>query len=78
MRRTLTLRSPAAGYVLERNVVAGQRIMAGEALYQVADLRRVWVEGEVFEQDLAQVRIGQMVHADFQALPGDHRMGRIG
>lgn len=78
VRRTLTLRSPAAGYVLEKNVVAGQRIMAGEALYQVADLRRVWVEGEVFEQDLAQVRIGQMVHADFQALPGDHRMGRIG
>lgn len=78
VRRTLTLRSPAAGYVLEKSVIAGQRIMAGEALYQVADLRSVWVEGEVFEQDLAQVRIGQMVHADFQALPGDHRMGRIG
>ncbi len=78
VRRTLTLRSPAAGYVLEKNVVAGQRIMAGETLYQVADLRSVWVEGEVFEQDLAQVHVGQMVHADLQALPGDHRMGRIG
>ncbi|GAB1341683.1 efflux RND transporter periplasmic adaptor subunit [Gemmatimonas sp.] len=78
VRRTLTLRSPAAGYVLEKNVVAGQRIMAGEALYRVADLRSVWVEGEVFEQDLAQVRVGQLVHADFEALPGDHRMGRIG
>jgi RND family efflux transporter, MFP subunit len=37
----------------------------------------VWVEGEVFEQDLANVHVGQMVHADFQALPGEHRMGRI-
>jgi Cu(I)/Ag(I) efflux system membrane fusion protein len=75
--KTLTLRSPAAGYVLAKNVVAGQKIMAGDALYRVADLSTVWVEGEVFEQDLANVRVGQMVHADFQALPGEHRMGRI-
>lgn len=77
VRKTLTLRSPATGYVLEKNVVAGQRIMAGDALYRVADLSTVWVEGDVFEQDLATVRLGQTVHADFQALPGEHRMGRI-
>jgi membrane fusion protein, copper/silver efflux system len=77
VRKTLTLRSSASGYVLEKNVIAGQRIMAGEALYRVADLGTVWVEGEVFEQDLAAVRLGQTVHADFQALPGEHRMGRI-
>jgi Cu(I)/Ag(I) efflux system membrane fusion protein len=77
VRRTLTLRSPAAGYVLEKNVIAGQKIMAGDVLYRVADLSTVWVEGEVFEQDLATVQVGQMVHADFQALPGEHRMGRI-
>ena len=77
VRKTLTLRSSAGGYVMEKNVVAGQRIMAGEMLYRVADLGAVWVEGEVFEQDLAKVRVGQTVHADFQALPGEHRMGRI-
>ena len=77
VRRTLTLYSTASGYVLEKNVIAGQRIMAGDALYKVADLRTVWVEGEVFEQDLANVRLGQVVHADFQALPDEHRMGRI-
>lgn len=77
VRRTLTLYSPAGGYVLEKNLVPGQRIMAGEALYRIADLRSVWVEGEVFEQDLADVRVGQMVHAEFSALPGEHRMGTI-
>jgi Cu(I)/Ag(I) efflux system membrane fusion protein len=76
IQRTLTLRSSARGYVLEKNVVAGQKIMAGDPLYRVADLTTVWVEGEVFEQDLATVRVGQVVHADFQALP-EHRMGRI-
>lgn len=77
VHRTLTLRSPASGYVIEKNVIAGQKVMAGDPLYRVADLSRVWIEGQVFEQDLATVQIGQVVHADFQALPGEHRMGRI-
>jgi Cu(I)/Ag(I) efflux system membrane fusion protein len=77
VRRALTLRASASGYVLEKHVLAGQKIMAGDALYKVADLSDVWVEGEVFEQDIADVRVGQGVHADFQALPGDHRTGRI-
>jgi membrane fusion protein, copper/silver efflux system len=77
VQRTLTLRSSASGYVIEKNVVGGQRIMAGDPLYRVADLTTVWIEGEVFERDLVNVRLGQTVHADFQALPGDHRMGRI-
>jgi len=77
VQKTLTLRSTAGGYVLQKNVVAGQKIMAGDALYKVADLSTVWVEGEVFEQDIANVHTGQMVHADFDALPGRHLMGRI-
>jgi len=77
VRKTLTLRSPVGGYVLEKNVLAGQKIMAGEALYKVADLSTLWVEGEVFEQDLSTVRVGGSVQADFAALPGEHRMGRI-
>jgi Cu(I)/Ag(I) efflux system membrane fusion protein len=77
VRRTITLRATAGGYVLEKNVFAGQKVMSGDALYKVADLRTVWIEGEVFEQDLAMVHVGQTVHADFQAIPGEHRMGRI-
>lgn len=77
VQKTLTLRSTASGHVLQKNVVAGQKIMAGDALYKVADLSTVWVESEVFEQDIANVRTGQMVHADFDAVPGRHLMGRI-
>ena len=77
VHRTLTLRSPVAGYVVEKTVVAGQKIMAGDPLFRVVDLSAVWVEGEVFEQDLDDVRVGQVVDAELQALPGEHRMGRI-
>jgi Cu(I)/Ag(I) efflux system membrane fusion protein len=77
VRKTLTLRASASGYVLEKNVLAGQKIMAGEPLYKVADLTTVWLEGEVFEQDLAAVRVGQTVHTTLEAFPGTQWTGRI-
>lgn len=77
VRKTLTLRSPVSGVVIEKNVLGGQKIMSGEALYKVADLSTVWVEGEVYERDLHEVRIGAAVNAEFDALPGETREGRI-
>ncbi|MGK2935136.1 MAG: efflux RND transporter periplasmic adaptor subunit, partial [Gemmatimonadaceae bacterium] len=76
-RRTLTLRSPVSGYVIEKAVFGGQRVMAGDAIYKVADLSVVWVEGEVFERDLHAVSLGQQATAQFEALPGEERSGRI-
>ena len=77
VRKNLTLRSPISGVVIEKNVLAGQKIMAGEALYKVADLSDVWLEGEVFERDLPAVRVGTDVKAEFDALPGEVRIGRV-
>jgi membrane fusion protein, copper/silver efflux system len=77
VRRTLTLRAPVGGVVVEKLVLSGQRIMAGDMLYRIADLHVVWVEGEVFEQDLAAVRVGLPVFAEFEAFPGERWTGRI-
>lgn len=77
VRRTVTLRSPYRGVVVDKPVLAGQRIMAGDVAYKIADLSRVWLEGEVFEQDLPAVRLGLRVTAEFTALPGVERQGRV-
>ncbi len=77
VRKTLTFSSPYGGYVLEKNVLEGQRVMMGDALYKLADLSVVWAEGEVFEQDLAAVRLGQQVTLEFEALSGQMMTGRI-
>jgi Cu(I)/Ag(I) efflux system membrane fusion protein len=75
--RTVTLRAPVGGVVLEKLVQQGQQIMAGSPVYRIADLTTVWVEGEVFERDLSSVHVGQIAAVDFQALPGESRRGRI-
>jgi Cu(I)/Ag(I) efflux system membrane fusion protein len=77
IRKALTFRSPVEGVVIEKSVLGGQRIMAGETVYRVADLRTVWLDGEVFERDLPAVRLGLQVVAEFPALPGAPRTGRI-
>lgn len=75
--RAVTMRSGVSGVVLEKLVLQGQRIMAGDPVYRIANLSTVWVEGQVFERDLPAVRVGQRVSAEFQAMPGDIRTGTI-
>jgi len=75
--RTLTLVAPFDGVVLQKDVVEGQRVMPGMQLYRLADLNTVWMEGEVFEQDLSFVRVGARAHVELDAYPGEHFMGRV-
>ena len=69
-RRTLTFRSPAGGIVLEKKALQGMRFMPGEALYQIADLSRVWVIADVFEQDLGRCASGSTAQVAINAYPG--------
>ncbi|HRN53820.1 MAG TPA: efflux RND transporter periplasmic adaptor subunit, partial [Gemmatimonadaceae bacterium] len=48
-RRALDIRAPYDGVVVEKLVFEGQRVMAGDPLLRLVDLRRVWVEAEVFD-----------------------------
>ena len=75
--KSLTLRAPFTGVVLEKMAVAGQAVMAGMKLYRLADLSTVWIEGAVFEQDVAIVKAGAPVQAEVAAYPGQTFAGRI-
>lgn len=75
--KTMTVTSPVSGIVLEKVVLAGQRITPGLLLYRIADLSEVWVEGDVFEQDLQFVELDSQSHMEVAAYPGEHLMGRV-
>ena len=77
IRQYLTLRSQATGIVLEKPSIEGKRFMAGEMLYQIADLSTVWVIAEVFEQELALVRQGQSVRIRVDAYPDKAFTGTV-
>ncbi len=76
-QKTVVLEAPASGVVVEKMAVEGARIMPGMDVYRIADLSRVWVEGEVFEKDLSLVRIGQGAGVTFEAYPGEVFTGTV-
>ena len=75
--RTLDWPSPVSGVVLEKRIVDGQRVSAGDELYRIADLGTVWAIASVAEQDLGKLRIGDPATATFLAYPGEAREGRV-
>jgi hypothetical protein len=75
-RDAITFRSPASGYVLEKQVVKGMHITPGQSLYKIADLSIVWVEADVYEKEIAGVRVGQRATVTFDSYPGDSFDGR--
>jgi len=73
----LTLRSPASGVVLEKNVVTGSRVMPGEVLYRIGNLGRVWVQAQFYESEAPFVAVGQPASVSLGAVPGDKIEGRV-
>lgn len=71
VQRTVTLRAPAGGVVVDKSVLEGDRVGPGMVLYRIADLSRVWVEVDVFEQDLGAVSLGQEATVRFEAFPNE-------
>jgi cobalt-zinc-cadmium efflux system membrane fusion protein len=71
------LTAPFAGVVVERQVTRGGMADPEDQLFVIADLSRVWVLLNVFERDLATVRVGQTVQVTTSAWPGRAFAGRI-
>ena len=54
----LTVRSPTDGHVLRKAVREGQYVEEGAAMFDVADLTTVWVQAQLYEDDLAFLPAG--------------------
>jgi multidrug efflux pump subunit AcrA (membrane-fusion protein) len=76
-KKTVTVYTPGSGIVIEKNVVQGQKIMAGENLFRIADLSRVWIIGEVYEYELPFIKTGQEAKVSLSYYPGESFAGQI-
>ena len=77
VRYTVTIYSPIAGTVLKKNADPQHYAAAGEDLYDVADLSRVWMEADVYEHEVGWLRTGQTVTATGDAFPGSTFSGVV-
>jgi RND family efflux transporter MFP subunit len=76
--RAVRLYAPISGFVVAKNAVAGARVTAQDALFELVDLSRVWVLADVFEHDLPRVRVGQKARFTLGYWPGRAWQGKVG
>lgn len=73
----LTIKSPASGTLMERKVTAGAVVSAGDPVFTVADLTRLWMIAAVNEADMAAIHPGQSVDVSVRAFPDRKFPGRV-
>jgi len=76
-KKTLRVIAPRDGIVVEKMVVEGQMVEAGARLYRLADLATVWVQAQVYEQDLPFIKLGQEAVVSLASQPDPKFRGRV-
>jgi Cu(I)/Ag(I) efflux system membrane fusion protein len=65
----LIMRSPLKGVVVKRNVEPGSALNTGDVIATLADPKKLWFLGNVFEQDFRLIKPGQKMVLQVEAYP---------
>ncbi len=69
--------APASGDVIEKKVINGQKVKAGDELYRIADHSHLWVIADVAESDLPTVKIGTRATVTVRAYMAQPIQGEV-
>ena len=69
--------APFSGVVTEVHAAPGENITPDRELFTVADLGRVWLLADVYQKDIAKIRVGQNAVVTVDAYPGEEFSGRV-
>ena len=77
VHRRVVIEAPSDGVVLSKNVTEGVRISAGQPLYRIADLSRVWIHASFYDFELPWISEGQAAKIEMSYLPGVQLTGEV-
>jgi cobalt-zinc-cadmium efflux system membrane fusion protein len=73
----ITLFAPISGKVIIDNAVIGSMIDQGTEILTILDPRMVCIDAEIYEQDIAKVRLNQEIALHVPAYPGELFKGKV-
>jgi membrane fusion protein, copper/silver efflux system len=74
---TIWMRAPVSGTVVQNKATIGSAVNPGDVLYQLGTLDRVWLNADIYEVDLARVKVGQQLEAVTTAFPDEVFRGQV-
>ncbi len=77
VKQHTTIYAPISSIVIEKKALEGQYVMQGEMLYTVADLSNVWMKANIYEYEMAWIKIGQEVEVTTPTYPGEAFIGKV-
>ncbi len=77
VQQELEFDSPVSGYVTERNALPSVSVQPEMRLFTVADLSSVWVQAQVFQNDLGRIKVGAPATLTVSTFPGRTFRGRV-
>lgn len=66
---TFPIRAPIAGVVVKRAVDPGAYLNTGDILATIADPKQLWFLGNVYEQDIRKIKLGDTFHLKVESYP---------
>ncbi len=77
VQKRLTIYSPASGVVIKKVAFQGHHVKAGEHLYEIADLSKVWVDVDIYEYELPWIKKGMTGEMELSYIPGKIFTGKV-
>src|SRR6266403_1653519 len=77
VQQELEVDSPVSGYITERNALPSVAVQPETRLFTVADLSGVWVQAQVFQNDLGRIKVGAPATLSVSTFPGRTFRGRV-
>ncbi len=77
VKRRLHIHAPDGGVVVNVGARRGAYVTPGTELYLIADLRRVWVLVDIYQQELPWVRVGDRAEMEVVGIPGETFAGTL-
>ncbi len=77
LKKQLHIHSPFEGQVMHIGVREGQYVTPKDELYMIADLSRIWVNVDIFEDELSWLKLGDRAEMRVRAEPGRIYKGKI-
>src|SRR5712691_11486546 len=77
VQQELEVDSPVSGYIIERNALPSVAVQPEMRLYTIADLSAVWVQAQVFQNDLERIKVGAPATLTVITFPGRKFTGRV-
>jgi multidrug efflux pump subunit AcrA (membrane-fusion protein) len=75
--KTMMIHSPSSGYIIKKNISEGAHVDAGQDLFVIADLSKIWVYADIYEYEIPLVSVGQGAEMILSYYAGETFSGKV-